>query len=86
MPEVCRFYGIVIRMYFGDHAPPHFHARYGEHEAVISIETLTVLGGNLPPRALGLVMEWAALRREELREAWEQGQSLTPIRAIEPLR
>ena len=49
MPEICRFYGIVIKMYFGDHPPPHFHAVFGEHEAVLSIATLAVVGGSLPP-------------------------------------
>jgi len=60
MPEICRFFGIVIKMHFGDHLPPHFHAEYGEHQAVIDIRTLVVIGGYLPPRALGLVIEWAS--------------------------
>jgi hypothetical protein len=55
MPEICRFYGIVIRMFFADHVPPHFHAEYGEHEARIAIDSLAVLSGRLPPRAMGLV-------------------------------
>jgi hypothetical protein len=59
VPELCRFYGIVIKMYFGDHAPPHFHAEYSEFEAVIAIHSGAVLGGRLPPRAMGLVAEWA---------------------------
>lgn len=59
MPELCRFYGIVIRMYFDDHLPAHFHAVYGGDEAVIGIETLTVLNGRLPARARSLVLEWA---------------------------
>lgn len=57
MPEISRFYGIVIRMYYNDHAPPHFHAVYGEHQAQIDIHTLSLFGGNLPPRALGMVVE-----------------------------
>ncbi|MDA2931116.1 DUF4160 domain-containing protein [Acidobacteria bacterium AH-259-O06] len=68
MPEISRFYGIVIKMFFDDHEPPHFHAQYAEHEAVVSIETMALIGGTLPPRALGLVAEWAALHQEELRE------------------
>ena len=60
MPEICR-YGIVIKMYFADHAPPHFHAEYAEHEARIAIESLAVISGKLPPRAMGLVAEWATL-------------------------
>ena len=57
MPEISRFFGIVIQMYYNDHAPPHFHARYGGHKALIAIETLAVLNGHLPPRTLGLVVE-----------------------------
>ena len=70
MPELCRFYGIIIRMYFDDHAPPHFHAFYGEYQALMNIETLAVLRGHLPPRAHGL--EWASLQQEELRKAWNK--------------
>ena len=57
MPEIAHFYGIVIQMYFGDHPPPHFHAIYGGHKAVIDIETLVLIEGELPPRARGLVIE-----------------------------
>lgn len=85
MPELCRFYGIVIRMYFNDHAPAHFHAEYSGDEAVIGIEAPAVLGGNLPPRAQGLVMEWALLRRLELREAWQKAQRLESPGKIAPL-
>ena len=67
MPEVCRFYGIVIRMYYADHAPPHFHAEYGEYEALIRIEDAGTFSGSLPPRALSMVKEWAGLHRDELR-------------------
>jgi len=59
MPEICRFFGIVVKMFFGDHSPPHFHAYYGEHEALIDIHNLSIFAGRLPPRAIGLVMEWA---------------------------
>ena len=61
MPEISRFYGIVIKMYFDDHDPSHFHAEYAEDEAVISIETLAVIAGRLRPRALGLVAEWGGI-------------------------
>ena len=57
MPEVCRFYGIVISIYYNDHGPPHFHARYGDNQAVIGIDNLTMLQGGLPPRARGMVVE-----------------------------
>ncbi|OFW01094.1 MAG: transcriptional regulator [Acidobacteria bacterium RIFCSPLOWO2_02_FULL_68_18] len=85
MPERSRFYGIVIKMYFGDHDPPHFHAEYAEDRAVINIDTLAVLGGRLPPRALGLVAEWAALHQEELRQAWQKAKKLEPAGKIAPL-
>lgn len=61
MPEISRFYGIVIKMYFADHSPPHFHAEYAEFEARIAIDTLALLPGHLPPRAMGLVAEWATI-------------------------
>jgi hypothetical protein len=74
MPELSRFYGIVVRMFYGDHPPPHFHAIYGEHSAKIEIETLSVFEGQLPARALGLVIEWATLHQAELREAFQRGR------------
>lgn len=85
MPELSRFYGIVIKMFFGDHEPPHFHAEYAEDRAVISIDTLAVIGGRLPPRALGLVAEWASLHQEELRQAWRKAKNLEPAGKIDPL-
>ena len=85
MPEISRFYGIVIKMYFDDHDPSHFHAEYAEDEAVISIETLAVIAGRLRPRALGLVAEWAALHQKELREAWLKAKNLEPTGKIAPL-
>jgi hypothetical protein len=86
MPEISRFYGIVIRMFFNDHVPPHFHAIYGEESAVISIENLAVLEGHLTARALGLVVEWATLHRPELMDRWERARRYESLRAIEPLR
>ena len=85
MPEISRFYGIVIKMFFDDHEPPHFHVEYAEHQAVVSIEIVALIGGTLPPRALGLVAEWAALRQEELREAWQRAKNLEPVDRIDPL-
>lgn len=70
MPVVSRFLGIVIRMYFDDHAPPHFHAFYGESEVIVRIEPVVRLAGRLPPRALALVVEWATLHQEELDRNW----------------
>ena len=72
MPEISRFYGIVIRMYFNDHIPPHFHAHYSGHEAIIA-------------RALGLVMEWASIHSVELLELWERARNLEPLDRIDPL-
>ena len=85
MPEVTRFFGIVVRMYFRDHSPAHFHAEYGEYEALIAIETLSILRGDLPRRAMALVLEWAALHRQELREDWDRARGGTPLESIAPL-
>ena len=85
MPEICRFYGIVIKMYFADHAPPHFHAEYAEHEARIAIDTLAVISGKLPPRAMGLVAEWAMLHQEELSALWATASRLEQLHRLDPL-
>lgn len=85
MPEISRFFGITIRMFYDDHLPPHFHARYGGHQAVISVPGLVILKGSLPPRALGLVMEWAAQHRGELWEDWTLACDKAPLKAIPPL-
>jgi hypothetical protein len=85
MPEISRFYGIVIQIYFGDHLPPHFHARYAGHAAKVDIDTLAVIDGHLPARALGLVTEWAALHQLELREAFDRAANLQQPGKIAPL-
>jgi hypothetical protein len=85
MPVISRFFGIVVRMNFRDHAPPHFHAEYGEYEAAVRIDPPTVLRGALPPRAAGMVMEWATLRRVELLDDWARAQSHRPLEPIAPL-
>jgi len=85
MPELSRFYGIVIKMYFGDHGPPHFHAEYAEFEARVAIDSLAVLSGDLPARAMGLVVEWATLHRRELQVQWDRASALQPLEQIEPL-
>ena len=85
MPELCRFYGIVIRMFWNDHEPPHFHAAYGDHEALVAIESLAFLRGGLPRRAAALVLEWALFRREDLRAAWLRARQGEPLGKIEPL-
>jgi hypothetical protein len=85
MPEISRFFGIVIRMFWDDHNPPHFHAFYAGEEALIDIRSLSIFGGTLSPRALGLVIEWATLHRQELLEDWDDAQSQRPLRRIDPL-
>ncbi|HYC53450.1 MAG TPA: DUF4160 domain-containing protein [Candidatus Binatia bacterium] len=85
MPEICRFYGIIIRIYFNDHFPRHFHAAYGDDEAVIDIDTLALLSGHIPGRALGLVIEWASLHQTELRACWEDAKNLRAPQKIDPL-
>jgi hypothetical protein len=85
MPTISTFYGILIRMFFNDHAPPHFHARYGEFEATIEISTLEVIQGELPSRALNLVQEWAKINREELLEDWRLCRENRQPAKIEPL-
>jgi hypothetical protein len=85
MPELSTFLGIVIAMYFNDHNPPHFHSKYNEHRAIISIKDLSVLEGNLPPRILGLVIEWAGIHKNELLEDWELLKNTGNYKKIEPL-
>lgn len=86
MPTICRFYGIVIGMYFEDHAPPHFHARYGEFRVRIALDGLAVLSGSMPRRALRLIREWARAHASELEEDWQRTQDGRPLRPIDPLR
>lgn len=85
MPEISRFLGIIIAMYYNEHGPPHFHARYGDAQVEIAIETLSVLAGKLPPRAIGLVMEWASRHQEELMVDWELARQQAELRKIDPL-
>ena len=85
MPEISRFYGIVIKMFYNDHAPPHFHAQYGDNEALVNIDTLAMIAGKLTPRAAGLVMEWAALHQAELRKVWDQARNAQPLDRVNPL-
>ena len=86
MPEISRFYGIVIKMFFDDHNPPHFHAFYGEYEVFINISSFAVFAGNLPPRALGLVIEWATQHQDELLVNWERAKGQESLSKIEPLK
>jgi hypothetical protein len=85
MPELCRFYGIIVRMFYGDHLPPHFHAIYQGGRISVNINTLKVIEGNMSRRAQSLVLEWAQLHRGELRQAWDlASRNLEPSK-IRPL-
>jgi hypothetical protein len=86
MPTISLFYGILIQMFFADHAPPHFHVEYGEYKATIDIRTLQVIEGWLPRRALGLVLDWAELHQNELLSNWELCSKNRPPKKIEPLK
>lgn len=85
MPTISRFYGILIRMYFGDHPPPHFHARYVEQKARCALATGELIDGELPARAERLVREWVVLRRDELDENWRRCAQRVPLDPVEPL-
>jgi len=85
MPEISRFYGMVIQLYYGDHLPAHFHVHYADYTAKVDIETLSLIEGDLPARARGLVIEWAALHQEELREAFRLASAMERPPPIAPL-
>ena len=85
MPEISRFFGIIITMNYNDHVPPHFHARYGSDQAIVDIQTLQVLGGRLSLRIIGLVVEWALQHRAELLEDWRLARQDAPLNRIAPL-
>lgn len=85
MPRISSFYGIVITMYYGDHPPPHFHARYGEQAAKVEIATGEILAGSLSKRALRLVREWVEQHRDELEVNWQRAVNHDKPEAIEPL-
>jgi len=85
MPELSRFLGMVISIYFDDHNPPHFHVEYNEDEALISINDLSIIKGNLPPRVMGLAMEWARLHQAELLENWNMVKDSGKYYKIDPL-
>ena len=86
MPEISRFFGIIIAMFYNEHNPPHFHARYGEHKVEVDIQTLSVLAGKLPPRAMGLVIDWASRHQDELMADWKLCQNGEKPFQIEPLK
>ena len=84
MPEISRFLGIVIRMYYRDHAPPHFHAEYGEYEITVEIDSGVVVG-KFPRRALSAVLDWYSLHQRELAENWELARQEQALNRIDPL-
>ena len=86
MPQISRFFGIIISMYYDDHNPPHFHAKYNENDALIGINDFALLEGNLPAKSLGLVVEWAALHQEELLQNWELMKQNKQLQKITPLQ
>ena len=86
MPEISRFYGIIIRMFYKDHEPPHFHAYYQKFQAKININSLDIIKGKLPKRAKNLVIEWALEHREELLKNWEKIPKEEQLDKIKPLK
>lgn len=84
MPEICRFYGIIIKMYYNEHNPPHFHIEYQDYEAVMNIETGEITG-SLSRRALRLVYEWLDQNKEALMENWKKSEEHKPLDKIKPL-
>jgi len=85
MPEISRFYGLIIRMFYRDHLPPHFHVEYQDCEGVFEIKTLEMIEGELPARAKILAVEWALIHRKELEDNWERRTKGEVIKRIDPL-
>lgn len=86
MPEISRFFGVVIKMFIDDHNPPHFHVFYGEYEALIDINSLSIFAGKVPPRVLGFVTEWTILHQKELLDDWNRAEEYQPLIKIDPLQ
>lgn len=84
MPEISRFLGIIIAMYYRDHSPPHFHAIYGDYEITVEIES-GIINGRFPKRALKLVFEWLEIHKDELIENWRLAEGRRPLNKIQPL-
>jgi len=85
MPQISSFLGIIIRMFYRDHNPPHFHAVYAEYEALIDINKVELISGSLPPRVLGLVIEWTVLHQAELNANWQSAKKQEQLKPIAPL-
>ena len=85
MPELSRFYGIIVRMFANDHNPPHFHAQYGKHSAMVDIATRSVIEGSLPRRCRSMIAEWSEAHEEELIASWNALKSGSRPQKIAPL-
>jgi hypothetical protein len=85
MPQISYFLGVIIRMFYRDHNPPHFHAVYADFEGIIDIEKNEIIGGELPPRVLVLVKEWSAIHKVELMDNWERARQQESLKDIAPL-
>jgi hypothetical protein len=85
VPRVSEFYGIVIRMFYSDHPPLHFHVTYGEHRAVVGVDPIEIVSGRLPVRAQRLVFEWASFHQAELTENWHRARRGEALTRIAPL-
>ena len=85
MPEISRFFGIVVTMYYNDHAPPHFHAKYDRQRISVAIEDARILSGDFPSRARDLVLQWLALHRDDLMTDWTLARERKPLKKIDPL-
>ena len=85
MPEISRFYGIIITMYYSDHPPPHFHVRYNEWRAVVRIDDMALIEGLLPGRVSAMVKEWGMAHRDELRANWKLTEARRPLAHVTPL-
>ncbi len=82
MPEISRFYGIIIKLFFADHPPPHFHVVYGEYNGIFNIDTLNMIEGDLPDRAKKMVVEWASIYQKDLMDIWktQKFKKLPPLK------
>ena len=85
MPTISRFFGVMIQMFYNDYNPPHFHIKYGDDQALISIIDFALLSGSLPPKALGMVVEWASIHQSELLQNWDLARNNLPLLPVPPL-
>lgn len=86
MPEISRFFGMIITMYWNEHNPPHFHVEYGEEDAIVDIKQLKMTKGNLSRRALNMILDWAELHQQELLDDWDMCQKSLVPNKINPLK